>query len=126
MEDLQSLVLELKAGLDAGQELQELYDHDMWDIEDPKFEKIRHIHIHLSITVGKLARLIEPIDHKYHHGEAVPHGDLLREMGPILADVLMHCLQLANLGDTTLSDMLLSRYRQNAARFAPESVFGQL
>jgi len=126
MEDLQSLVYELRRGLSAGQKLQQVYDHDMWDIDDPSYEKIRHIHIHLSISVGKLAKLIEPADHKYHHGEGISESEIVAEMEPILADLLMHCLQLANLGDNTLADMFLARYRQNATRFAPESTLSQI
>ena len=126
MEELQSLASDLKVGLAAMQILQKRYDADMWDIEDPSYTKIRHIQIHLAITVGKLARLIEPADHKFYHEEDVPVAEILTEAEPILADLLMHCAQLANLGDTSLSSMFLARYRENSVRFAPQSQLSKL
>jgi uncharacterized protein YbgA (DUF1722 family) len=54
------------AGLRALQDLQRCYDDEMWDISDPAFSKLRHIHIHLSNTIGKFARALEPVDHQDH------------------------------------------------------------
>jgi hypothetical protein len=126
MEDLQNLATDAAVGLKAIQQIQELYDRDMWDIEDPKFEKLRHVHIHLSITVGKLAKLIEPQDHKYHSGETVEMAENGSELRPILADLVMHSAQLANMVNGSLADMYIERCKKNADRFAPESAFVRL
>lgn len=58
-----SLSRRCQTGLMALQQIQKLYDNDMWDIDQPAHSKVRHIHIHLSTTVGRLASLIEPDSH---------------------------------------------------------------
>lgn len=110
-------------GLAALQSLQAKYDQAMWDVDEPAFSKLRHIHVHLSITTGKLARALEPLDHRAYHGEPVPVSELADELRPVLADLLMHAAQLANELHIELAEALRSRYRHNAARFAPESSF---
>src|SRR5256885_2278507 len=97
MADLRDLARDLHRGLQAMQQLQTAYDHDMWDISDPSFDKVRHIHIHISITVGKLAKLVESADHSSHNHRAVDMDAIAVGLPPILADLLMHSAQLANL-----------------------------
>ncbi len=124
--ELDILASQVSSGLRALQSAQTRYDADMWDIGEPRLSNVRHIQIHLAITVGKLARLVEPRDHQAYHGEKVedlPSG----EIAPILADLLIHAAQLANIQGLDLGDVLAERYRQNAARFAqdsPLSTFG--
>lgn len=115
-----------EAGLAAMQEAQRAYDDAMWDIEDPAFAKLRHVHIHLSVTVGKIAKLVEPADHTDHRGEPVDVGDLRESLASAVADLLMHSAQIANLVDGDLGEFLRNRYRQNASRFAPDSDFAAL
>lgn len=109
-------------GLRALQQLQELYDADMWDIEKPAVSKVRHIHIHLSATIGRLAAAIEPADHDAFHGRdsEPPDGGAI---GKIIADLVMHAAQLANAYSLDLDSALALRYRNNARRFAPDSAF---
>lgn len=117
---LELLALQVRTGLGAVQRVQVEYDKSMWDIDDPVFANLRHIQLHLSITVGKLAKLIEPRDHDTFHGRQVPEiaSD---DIAPIIADLLMHATQVANILDRDLADDFLARYRTNAARFVPDS-----
>ena len=82
---LELLALQVRTGLGAVQRVQVEYDKSMWDIDDPVFANLRHIQLHLSITVGKLAKLIEPRDHDTFHGRQVPEiaSD---DIAPIIAD----------------------------------------
>jgi hypothetical protein len=108
-------------GLRALQELQQFYDSQLWDIEDPVHAKIRHIHIHISMTAGRLASLIEPADHDAFHGREATKPDV-HETSKIVADLLMHAAQLASAYGLELDSALTARYRQNAQRFAPGSL----
>lgn len=126
MEEMNHLCRDLAEGLRALQALQRRYDDEMWDIEEPSFEKLRHIHIHLSSTVGKLARIIEPMDHAYHRGESADTAETGQALRPVLADLVMHAAQVATLLDADLAGMLIDRYRQNSLRFAPSSAFAEI
>ncbi|CCH29361.1 hypothetical protein ABZ816_40110 [Actinosynnema sp. NPDC047251] len=126
MDEMTRLLEQASRGVEAMQRLQVLYDREMWDIDDPAFTKLRHIHVHLSVTVGKLAKLIEPKDHLSHHGEEIDVKQLESEFSPILADLLMHASQLANLAESDLGQMLARRYKNNATRFAPDSSFAKI
>ena len=106
--------------------LQDLYDVEMWGIDSPEHAKIRHIHLHLSKTLGKLAALIEPADHKEYSGQQVDYSSKIDDLSPIVADLLMHCAQIANIVDGSMGEFLEARYTQNAKRFAPESAFSKL
>jgi transposase len=109
-------------GLGALQRIQELYDAEMWDMDGPTHAKVRHIHIHLSKTVGRLASLIEAADHDDFHGRYSGGSDN-QEVANLIADMLMHAAQLADAYDVDLPSALATRYRSNARRFAPESRF---
>lgn len=109
-------------GLRALQQIQRLYDDDMWDIDHPAHSKVRHIHIHLSSTTGRLAALIEPADHDaFHRRDGAPADT--GAVAKLIADLVMHAAQLANAFGVDLDSALASRYRNNAQRFAPESAF---
>jgi hypothetical protein len=121
-----SLSLPCRTGLKALQEIQNRYDDDMWDIDHPAHAKVRHIHIHLSTTIGRLASLIEPADHDAFHGR--DSTDSAADPGAVanlVADLLMHAAQLANCYDLELDSALARRYRNNAQRFAPTSAFAE-
>ncbi len=109
-------------GLRALQDIQAAYDVQMWDIDEPTHAKVRHIHIHLSTTVGRLASLIEPADHDAFHGRQSEEVDAVAA-GRLIADLLIHAGQLANCYGVDLDAVLATRYRGNAARFAPDSSF---
>jgi hypothetical protein len=98
----------------------------MWDIDHPAHAKVRHIHIHLSTTVGRLASLIEPADHDACHGRESAGSDAdPGAVANIVADLLMHAAQLANCYGLELDSALARRYRNNAQRFAPTSAFSE-
>jgi hypothetical protein len=124
MQALESLSPRCLDGLRVLQQIQQLYDNDMWDIDDPVHSKVRHIHIHLSTTVGRLAGLIEPADHDAFHGRdgTPPDG---RATAKLVADLVMHAAQLANAYGLELDSALTQRYRNNAQRFAPGSAFAE-
>ncbi|MCC9741316.1 hypothetical protein [Streptomyces sp. MNU89] len=107
----------------ALQELQHLYDAEMWGIESPSHAKIRHIHLHLSKTLGKLAAFIEPADHQEYENQEVDYLSKADDLSPVVADLLMHCAQIANLVHGSMGEFLKTRYTQNAKRFAPDSAF---
>jgi hypothetical protein len=109
-------------GLRALQAIQAAYDAEMWDIDEPVHAKVRHIHIHLSATVGRLASAIEPADHDLYHGRQNGGVDA-GAVGRLIADLLMHASQLASCYGVDLDAALAARYRSNAARFAPDSSF---
>ncbi len=109
-------------GLRALQEIQAAYDAEMWDIDEPVHAKVRHIHIHLSTTVGRLASLIEPADHDAFHDRESDKIDT-GAAGKLIADLLIHAGQLANCYGVNLDAVLAARYQGNAARFAPGSSF---
>ncbi|WP_328502280.1 hypothetical protein OG828_23860 [Streptomyces sp. NBC_00457] len=122
-----SRLLEIAAaGFKALQELQERYDADMWGIQSPEHAKIRHVHLHLSKTLGKLAGIIEPADHVEYAGERVDYSSHDKDLAPVIADLLMHCAQITNLIGGSMGDFLGERYKTNSNRFAPESVFASL
>lgn len=107
-------------GLRALQQLQQFYDSQLWDIEDPVHAKVRHVHIHISKTAGRLASLIEPADHDAYHGRELAKPNT-EEVSKIIADLLMHAAQLASAYGVGLDSALSARYRGNAQHFAPDS-----
>jgi hypothetical protein len=121
-----SLSLQCRTGLKALQQIQDRYDAEMWDIDQPAHSKVRHVHIHLSTTVGRLASLIEPADHDAFHGrEAAATTTDPGAVANLVADLLMHPAQLANCYGLELDSALARRYRNNAQRFAPTSAFAE-
>lgn len=121
-----SLSLQCQTGLRALQQIQTRYDSDMWDIDHPAHSKVRHIHIHLSTTVGRLASLIEPADHDAFHGrESTDSAADPGAVANLVADLLMHAAQLANCYGLELDSALARRYKSNAQHFAPTSAFAE-
>jgi hypothetical protein len=126
MATVSDLADDTAAGLRALQDLQRCYDEEMWDISDPAFSKLRHIHMHLSNTIGKFARALEPLDHRDHRSETVDIQSLNDEIVPLIGDLLIHAAQISSALGQDLSATLIDRYRGNAQRFAPESEFAKL
>jgi hypothetical protein len=126
MATVNDLAEKVAAGLRALQDLQRCYDDEMWEISDPAFSKLRHVHIHLSNTIGKFARALEPLDHQDHLSESIDIHSLNEEIAPLVADLLIHAAQISSALDQDLSVTLMDRYRHNAQRFAPESDFVKL
>jgi hypothetical protein len=121
-----SLSQQCQTGLRALQQIQNRYDNDMWDIDHPAHAKVRHIHIHLSTTVGRLASFIEPADHDaFHARESTESTADPAAVANLIADLLMHAAQLANCYGLELDSALARRYRSNAQRFAPTSDFAE-
>ena len=108
------------SGLRAVQAIQGEYDRAMWDISEPALANVRHIHLHLAISLGRLAQVLEPRDHAAHGGHA-PTPWNVEELSPVIADLVMHAAQLATTVGVDLGDTFTARYRQNAARFAANS-----
>jgi hypothetical protein len=120
------LTEQCRTGLQALQQIQNRYDDDMWDIDHPAHAKVRHIHIHLSTAVGRLASLIEPADHDaFHARESTDSAADPGAVANLVADLLMHAAQLANCYGLELDSALARRYRNNAQRFAPTSAFAE-
>lgn len=111
---------EILAGLRAAQSVQAEYDRAMWDIRYPELANLRHIQIHLAVTVGKVAKLLEPLDHCDHRGTPVEMPGHA-ELAPVVADLVMHAAQIANIVELDLGEAFAARYRGNATRFAPGS-----
>lgn len=107
-------------------DLQLLYDQEMWEIQDPAFDKLRHVGIHLSVLTGKYANLLEPADHRSHRGDEIDVSDFREAAAPIVADLLIHAAQICNTVGIDLGAALRARYRRNAERFAPHSGFAHL
>jgi NTP pyrophosphatase (non-canonical NTP hydrolase) len=126
MATVTDLAEKVAVGLCALEDLQQCYDDEMWDISDPAFSKLRHIHIHLSSTIGKLARALEPLDHQDHRSEGIDVQALNEELAPVVADLLIHAAQISSTLGQDLSATLMDRYRRNAQRFAPQSEFAKL
>lgn len=120
MDELETLAAHVSSGLHALQAAQKQYDRAMWDISDPPFANLRHIHLHLSITTGKLAKLLEPQDHEFQRSADVA-ALASPDIAPIIADLLIHAAQLANAHNLDLGAVLAQRFRDNAGRFAPDS-----
>jgi hypothetical protein len=130
MEDLESLLGDVRIGLAALQRVQDLYDSDLWTIQDPPFAKFRHIGIHISILAGELAKLSEQWEHESRtQAEGTETIDVSAQSDNIarwIADLLIHAGQLANITGQDLYPTLVSRFEGNARRFQPHSKFSQL
>lgn len=115
-------------GLSALTQIIRLHDQDLWQVSDPPFAKLRHIHTHLSKCTGQLAGIVEPLDHfaDSHGDSALASEEWAEDLAPIVADLLIHAAQLADLANLDIGDALRSRWQRNAAKFAPSSEFAAL
>ena len=124
MEELREQLRVLESGLDALQSVQERYDEIGWQIKEPTGAKIRHVLLHLSISIGGLAAVVEAYEHGVLRGEdSTSAVESIRNMGVELSGLVIGAAQLANAVGLRLSAELPATYVTNARRFAPESEF---
>ena len=101
------------------QTLQEKYDSELFDLNTaPDFEKIRHICLHISCTLGKLSRFCEKKEHvlfKNRPGDTAPLENKVSE--EIIPDLLIHSAQLANILGDNLEELFKNRMASNLERF---------
>lgn len=128
MDDLENLIADVKTGLRALQQVQELYDSDLWAIQTPPFAKFRHVAIHISILAGELAKLCEQWEHQSinQEGCSIDISSKAENIAPWVADLMIHAGQLANITNQDLYSSLVSRFERNARKFLPSSKFSQL
>ncbi|MEP7352785.1 MAG: hypothetical protein ABI824_06095 [Acidobacteriota bacterium] len=130
MADLEALRRRVDDGLEALQVMQAEYDLVGWDIKDPPFEKFRHISFHLAMMAGQVSTVCEAGEHAAHRATNGTSGvDLSgsrEQMQWLVADMLFHSAQIANMLELDLSHCLIARYVRNAGKFAPDSQFVSL
>lgn len=95
------------------QRMQSDFDDQYFDLKDEScFDQVRHILLHLSCTVGKLARLCEMHEHRLLKDKHVQlsMSDLSSEvMMEVIPDLLIHSMQLARCMDLSLSCLYMDR-----------------
>jgi hypothetical protein len=114
----------VRGGLDAAQALQASYDEVGWQIGGSSHEKLRHLSLHLAKTVGLIAALSEQLDHSASDGSPPTDGEVaekLKAMSGRVADLTCFAAQISTLADASLGELFISRLRENAERFAPNS-----
>lgn len=130
MADIEFLRSRITEGFQALQLLQAEYDAVGWHISDPPFEKLRHISFHFAIMAGQVSSICEAGEHKANASSAGTSAvDVLESRDGlkfVVADMLFHAAQLANLLNLTLEECLIERYSTNARKFAPDSQFASL
>lgn len=92
------------------QELQTQFDEEFFEINHG-FSKTRHILLHLTKTVGKMAS----------HCEAVEHGrrgDPEQLIDEVIPDLLIHAIQIANQFEVDLETLYHRRLESNRKRFS--------
>jgi hypothetical protein len=128
MEELHENLDSVAVGLRALMTIQENYDADMWAIQNPPFEKFRHISLHIMMLAGTLAQLCEGGEHmsRAEQDPMLPISKKSIENAQIIADLLIHAAQLGNLLTEDLYSALITRYSGNARNFSPSSAFAKL
>ena len=77
------------------QKFQKGFDEEYFEI-NTGFEKLRHVLLHLVKTTGKMASYCESME----HGKETNPSQVVDE---VLADLLIHALQIANYYDVDLN-----------------------
>jgi len=77
---------------------------------EPAFEKIRHITLHIGKLLGKLSGYCEATEHKDEH-----QGDAKLEQvkDEVVPDLLVYALQLSNILNLKLEEEYLKRLEAN-------------
>jgi hypothetical protein len=128
MTDISEKTAQLRVAANVIRDVQIAYDSVAWadwEAGNPPFAKLRHIHLHLARTLGKLATVCHPLDHVLNDGGEVdltPDADVPH----IVADLIHHAAQIASLYNLDLGTCVIDRYRENALRFCPDSDFAKL
>lgn len=89
------LISEELMNLQEMQKFQKDFDEEYFEI-NTGFEKLRHVLLHLVKSTGKMATYCESIE----HGKETNPSQVVDE---VLADLLIHALQIANYYDVNLS-----------------------
>jgi len=128
MDDLKHLLVDVEKGLAALQQVQHLYDADLWAINSPPFAKYRHIVIHISVLAGELSKLSEALEHQTTTRDMkdIDVQSHLDKIAPWIADLLIHAGQLANISNQEMYPLFLNRIKANALKFSPGSRFGKI
>lgn len=104
---------ELQMKLKDLQNKQMQYDADYFMIKT-QFEKIRHITLHLTSTLGKMAKYCEIKEH-----ENIPSDTIANQLEhEVIPDLLIHSLQLANIFNLDLNGEYFERLENNIKRLA--------
>jgi len=85
------------------------YDKHYWERKESELEKIRHITLHVGKLLGKLSTYCE----RQEHGENYPTAQIKDE---VVADMMVHSLQLANLLGVDVGERYVSRLEENIKR----------
>ena len=93
---------------------QDEYDTNYWQHNASQLEKIRHITLHLGKLLGKLSSYCE----KEEHGEEYPTTQIEKEVIP---DLLVYCLQLANILGIDAEEAYKQRLNENIQRLYPKN-----
>lgn len=120
---------DVMTGLQAVQRLQAAYDEVGWRVQDPSWAKARHILYHLVSATAKVSSLIEGVEHAVERGvtpSSEEFSTTLGEHSRLAAELVFHGAQLANIAGDDLGTLLQTLWRENAQRFAPDSVFAAL
>ncbi len=96
------------------QHKQDEYDKEYWQHNASQLEKIRHITLHLGKLLGKLSTYCE----KEEHGGNYPTTQIEREVIP---DLLVYCLQLANILGIDAEKAYEQRLVENIQRLYPKN-----
>ena len=92
------------------QKIQAEYDKLYWQHNNPEFEKIRHITLHISKLLGKLAEYCE----KTEHGDIIDKSKITDQVIP---DLVFYSVQLSNLLELDLGDAYMKRIEENKKIF---------
>ena len=126
MSDITEKTAQMKTAAATIQDLQTAYDQDGWkEWNKNDFEKLRHIQLHLARTLGKFATVCHNLDHVSNEGKVVDFSSD-KDASNIVADLIHHASQIASIYGLEIGDCVINRYKENAARFCPESDFAKL
>jgi hypothetical protein len=125
MTDLAVAFSTLRTASTAIEQLQSAYDQVGWDIQEPAITKLTHVCLHLTIVSGRFATICERLDHESRQETTIDLKGRRELAQEIVADLIYHASQIASVFGCHISDCVIDRYRSNASRFCPNSVFAQ-
>lgn len=92
------------------QKIQAEYDQLYWQHNTPEFEKIRHIIVHISKLLVKLAEYCEKTEHR----DIIDKSKIKEQVIP---DLVLYSAQLSNLLELDLGDSYLKIIEENKKIF---------
>lgn len=120
----QNQKISIKNGLKDLANFQAKLDEETWQISKPEFAKLRHISLHIAKVNGSIAEICEKWEHEVAKDTQATHDlsnikpEVLKD---IIADLIMHAMQLSNLIEESPYNALSQRVTRNLQRFAPDS-----